>query len=59
MSRRVFFETAQHLPRRKDLIQKLGADCCNRDGVEEKFRDLSQGNSCLATLGWRMQSLWD
>jgi hypothetical protein len=32
---------------------------CNPVGVEADFRRSSQGSSCLATLGWTMQSLWD
>lgn len=32
---------------------------CNPVGVEERFHDLSQGSSCIATLGRRTQSLWD
>jgi len=31
----------------------------NPVGVEIHFVSLTQGSSCLATLGWRTQSLWD
>lgn len=31
----------------------------NPDGVEEVSIPFTQGSSCVATLGWRTQSLWD
>ena len=31
----------------------------NPVGVDEILRARTQGSSCLATLGWRTQSLWD
>src|ERR1035441_3712819 len=32
---------------------------CNPVGVEDRFAGVTQGSSCLATLGWRIQSLRD
>src|SRR5258708_2201288 len=31
----------------------------NPVGIEADFERFPQGSSCLATLGWRTQSLWD
>ncbi len=34
-------------------------DYLNPVGVDDHFIPFTQGSSCVATLGWRTQSLWD
>src|SRR5688572_14840436 len=41
------------------LCHRWGSDRRNPAGVVVSRDVISQGSSCLATLGWRTQSLWD
>ncbi len=51
--------SGQSLPTPTGLQHLRHACGCNPVGVEEKFHDLSQGSSYLATLGCTTESRWD